>query len=249
MMRSLCAALLAVVSLAAESPRPPVLVELFTSEGCSSCPPADALLQQLDRQQVVPEVNVIVLSEHVDYWNHLGWADPWSSRSFSNRQEFYARLFGTSGPYTPQMVVDGAAEFIGSDVHAAMTAIRSASRKPKLPIRLSIENAGNMRLEIDAADPGKHKLDIYVAVAENSATSNVLRGENRGRTLRHVAIARDLRRVGTFAERNGYAGSIPIPAFTAPAPRRVIAFVQDAGSGGILGAAQAPLTAATGLMP
>jgi hypothetical protein len=240
----LCAAAV----MAAENPRPPVLVELFTSEGCSSCPPADALLEQLDRRQIVPEAHVIALSEHVDYWNHLGWTDPWSSRLFSNRQEFYARLFGTSGPYTPQMVVDGAAEFVGSDARAAVAAIRAAAGKPKLPMRLT--GAGPLRLEIDsAAARGNRKAVVYVAFAEDAGTSNVLHGENRGRTLRHVAIARELRRLGVFAGTAGYAADIPLPISANGAARRVIAFVQDPDSGRVLGAVEAPLAATRGLVP
>src|SRR5205809_4045968 len=117
--------------------RQAILIELFTSEGCSSCPPADALLERLDRTQPVAGSQIIVLSEHVDYWNHIGWADPYSSSAFSARQQQYARRFRTQGPYTPQMVVDGRIEFVGSDERRADSAIRSALKLPKTVFRIT----------------------------------------------------------------------------------------------------------------
>src|ERR1700686_990870 len=110
----------------------PVLAELFTSEGCSSCPPADALLMKLDRLQPVPGARVIVLSEHVDYWNQLGWRDPFSSPQFSKRQADYARLMG-SEVYTPQLVIDGRVQLNGSDAKDIQDAIARAAARPKLP--------------------------------------------------------------------------------------------------------------------
>src|SRR5437868_12320228 len=127
--------------------RQPVLVELFTSEGCSSCPPADALLERLDRTQPVAGAQIIVLSEHVDYWNHIGWADPYSSPAFSARQQQYARRLRTQGPYTPQMVVDGRREFVGSDARSADAAIRSAIGQPRAAIRLG-ESDGMVTIDV-----------------------------------------------------------------------------------------------------
>ena len=114
----------------------PVLVELFTSEGCSSCPPADDLLARLERTQPV-----IVMSEHVDYWNRIGWTDPYSSHAFSERQENYARRFRINGPYTPQMVVDGRTEFVGSDGYEAVNAIRAAAKETKAAISAMVRIA------------------------------------------------------------------------------------------------------------
>src|SRR4051794_13895125 len=171
--------------------RQPVLVELFTSEGCSSCPPADALLERLDRTQPVAGAQIIVLSEHVDYWNHIGWADPYSSPTFSARQQQYARRFRTQGPYTPQMVVDGRTEFVGSDARSAESAVRDALMQSKVAVHIT-RNEGSADIEIEPLQTGKmHKAGVFVAWAAVTGTQDVLRGENKGRHLRHVSIVKE----------------------------------------------------------
>src|SRR5215813_425148 len=177
--------------------RQPVLVELFTSEGCSSCPPADALLEGLDRSQPVPGAQIVVLSEHVDYWNHIGWADPYSSHAFSARQEKYAQRFRTQGPYTPQMVVDGRSEFVGSDARAAESAIRAATRHPKAAIRIT-EDGGSAIIDVGPLPSGTaRRAAVFAASAADSGAQDVRRGENKGRRLHHVAIAKGLKQIGT----------------------------------------------------
>jgi hypothetical protein len=132
--------------------RTPVLVELFTSEGCSSCPPADALLERLDRYQPVNGAELIVLSEHVDYWNDIGWKDPFSSHEYSERQSAYASQFGRGSIYTPQMVVDGHIEFVGSDERRATLAIESATKVRKIPVSISssLSDEKTITLHIEA---------------------------------------------------------------------------------------------------
>src|ERR1700692_4100136 len=150
------------------SPRTPVLVELFTSEGCSSCPPADALLEKLDRSQPVNGAELIVLSEHVDYWNDIGWKDPHSSHEYSERQSAYASRFGRSGIYTPQMVVDGHSELVGSDERGAIHAVENESRFVKVPLSLSglhfENNKVSMHVEAGPLEPsiGTRSANLYL---------------------------------------------------------------------------------------
>ncbi|MGC9948244.1 MAG: DUF1223 domain-containing protein [Bryobacteraceae bacterium] len=224
--------------------RQPVLVELFTSEGCSSCPPADALLEKLDRDQPIAGAQIIVLSEHVDYWNHDGWTDPFSSASFTARQVDYVRRLGRDEPYTPQMVVDGSAECNGSDARKVQSVIRQAITEQKVGIRIRAASDGDAAVTIEA-DPlpeGKvHKANVYLAYAVDSGTSAVLRGENRGRTLHHVSIVRDIQRVGSIGGHEMFKKQVPIRAAKAPGGSRLIAFVQEGGNGRVWGAAMYPV--------
>ena len=164
------------------SARVPVLLELFTSEGCSSCPPADRLLEILDEKQPVAGADLIVLSEHVDYWNSLGWKDPFSSPQYSAHQQDYANRYNFDGVYTPQLVVDGRYGFVGSDGKEASAAIQKAIRERKIPIAISnLARNGNQvtaRIELPAGENLKGASGIlYVALADNRQESHVARGQ------------------------------------------------------------------------
>jgi len=208
---------------ATQTSRAPVLIELFTSEGCSSCPPADRLLEQLDSRAVI-------LSEHVDYWNHDGWADPFSSADLTARQEAYSRRFHIEGPYTPQMVIDGVEQFTGSDASRAARELAAAADRPKTPIRLA-RTANGIQVNIDNA---KTAAGVFVVLADNSGESNVSAGENRGRRLHHVSIARSLRRVGTVERGGKFEKEIALGGKARE--RRVIVFLQEKESGPVSGA-------------
>ncbi len=217
----------------------PVVVELFTSEGCSSCPPADQLLLQLDARQPFAGVEVIALSEHVDYWNRLGWRDPFSSSEFTARQQRYGRLFRTDNIYTPQMVVDGRAEFVGNDARRAEKVIREAALDPKVGVRVEAA-AGRIRVSVDPlAKPAS--ADVLLAITESGLESSVTRGENSGRRLKHTAVVRRLTLLGKAAGGRAFSAEAPLaldPGWTASHLRAVV-LVQEPGGGRILGAASA----------
>jgi hypothetical protein len=229
--------------LAARPEPTPVLVELFTSEGCSDCPPADALLAKLDVQSV-PGVQAIVLSEHVDYWNHIGWTDPYSSHSYSQRQSAYDNHFGLSSVYTPQMVVDGTEQFVGSDVSRARAALERAEAGVKIPVTLShlrFENGTELQATVEAGPlpESSHRAGVFVVVALNRAESAVAGGENSGRHLTHVAVVRDLLKVGDLKPGASFSKevSVKVASGVGPGNVRLIAFVQEPGPGRVLGAA------------
>jgi hypothetical protein len=194
----------------ASAERRPVLVELFTSEGCSSCPPADELLMQLDQAQPIADVEVIALSEHVDYWNHLGWTDPFSSAQFSERQNQYASRFRRDDIYTPQMVVDGSEEFVGSNSNRAGASIEAAGRAPKARITLAVAPEAKaashdvplaVRIDNVPEITKGDRAEVVLAISESGLRSAVARGENSGRRLSHTAVARRLATVGALDPR------------------------------------------------
>jgi hypothetical protein len=229
-------------------PASPVLVELFTSEGCSSCPPADRLLQDLDRQPPVPGASLIALSEHVDYWNHDGWKDPFSSSLLTDRQNSYVTHFGLNSAYTPQMIVDGSAEFIGNSPQQAKAALQKALAGNKTEVRVSSISVDGttLRAHVSAGllpAHGPSHAEVFVVVALNRAETQVLAGENGGHRLTHVGVVRSLRKVGTVDTKKSFDADVRLAlnASDDPANLRVVAFVQASGPGKVLGATVQPV--------
>jgi hypothetical protein len=227
----------------------PVLVELFTSEGCSSCPPADELLEKGDAAQPVPGVQLIVLSEHVDYWNHDGWKDPYSSAQSTERQSGYVHSLGLNTPYTPQMIVDGAGELKGSGAELAQL-LQKAATAPKVAVRISSLSvtAGSpaivrAHLDVDGTSQ-KRNSEIFVVVALDHAESQVLRGENSGRHLTHVAVAQEFIKVGKLEKQKTFSQDLQVKLKpgTDTTNIRIIALVQDSGLGKVSGAALQKVT-------
>jgi hypothetical protein len=172
----------------------PVVVELFTSQGCSSCPPADALIHEIANDPAM-RGRVIPLAFHVDYWDSLGWRDPFSSAEWTQRQTRYARTMHLNSAYTPQAVVNGTREFVGSNRAALSAALEKASsEKPRTEVMLTARREGNSLIAtIHATVPAND--DLMLAVVEDGVITKIEHGENAGRTITNDAVVRKLMQV------------------------------------------------------
>jgi hypothetical protein len=237
--------------IAAQTPanapaRSVAIVELFTSEGCSSCPPADALLRQINGKQSSDGQLIVGVSEHVTYWNNLGWKDPYSAEVFTNRQAIYASKLSPDGPYTPQMVLNGRDQFVGSNNAALQEALHNDLRRRHLDLSILSSAVQGDRLLVRFALKGAAQLkplDIVAVLTDDADRSNVLRGENSGRDLQHVSVARDLIRVGTASGDTEQSVRILLPESfrTRGSGHHVVLFAQEQHQGAIVGAATMPI--------
>jgi hypothetical protein len=221
--------------------RVPVVVELFTSEGCSSCPAADAVLRELAAAQSVPGVEVIALGQHVDYWNRLGWSDRFSSPAYTERQRQYAARF-SSGAYTPQAVVNGQYELVGSRRAELAQLVAKAAQAPQASLRLSA-TASDVQVQVARVPPGTAAAEVLLLITESQLASQVGRGENAGQLLRHAAVVRRLQVLGPLAADGTFTAS-PALLLAADWQRpqlRAVALVQEKVSRRIVGAASIAL--------
>jgi hypothetical protein len=237
------------VALLPKSPAPTparkgVVVELFTSEGCSSCPPADALLIKLRQEHSNDGVEIIPLGFHVDYWNRLGWRDRFSSADYSQRQEDYVNRMKLDGPYTPQMVVDGDAVFVGNNTGRAHDAIaRAAGRSPGAQLEVTPSSGDKLHVKVSSASA--NSADILLAITEDNLSSSVKSGENSGHLLRHAAVVREFRKIGQTSA-GGFDSDVALNPGKDWKRRdlRAVVFVQETPAGKILGATETSLAGA-----
>jgi hypothetical protein len=231
----------------------PIVVELFTSEGCSSCPPAEALLLKLMERRRPEQEPIVALEEHVDYWDRLGWRDPFSSHEWTWRQENYAAAFGSGNVYTPQMVVDGRVEFVGSREGEARRVIQEQARRPKASVSVTPANSsdGKERFNVHVGKLTDSRADdtpeVWLAITETGLHSEVTRGENAGEDLHHAAVVRMLRKIGVANAKDpetSFASEAGV-AFDRGWKRdnlRAVIFVQEKNSREIVGAAEMKIT-------
>ncbi len=234
---------------ATQPDRTPVVVELFTSEGCSTCPPADALLIQLESAQPIPGAEVIAIEEHVDYWNHDGWVDSYSSSEWTVRQQDYVTRFKGNSPFTPQMIVDGQSQFVGNSARDAQAAIQQAAHRPKTQISITTDSAANnkndvQRVEIrlgNTSASAQEPADLWLAVTESNLETSVKAGENAGKDVRHAAVLRLLHKVGTVPAKSSSpfisTQQVKLKSNWKKQNLHIVVFVQERKSLHILGAA------------
>jgi hypothetical protein len=229
----------------AKPERSPVLVELFTAEGCSSCPPADALLGKLEHLQPVNGAQIIILGEHVDYWDKDGWRDRFSSPDNTARQTEYATKLHVSDNYTPQMIVDGTDQFLGSDAQHAVKSITTAAQTPKISLTVTNVTVDGRRVSAEvSAPPFPYKGDLYAALVDPVDTTDVKKGENGGKHLEHAGVVRTMQRIGSLKDLA--AGprkfNLNAPSDAVPGSMRVVVFAQRSDMGPIVGVASIPVT-------
>jgi hypothetical protein len=245
----LCAQGSAHAEVGSGSGAPPILLELFTSEGCSSCPAADALLQQLSGTRTAAGQAILVISEHVTYWNRLGWVDPYSADTFTERQNRYGDRFHLDSVYTPQLVVNGSAQVVGSERSDVDAAIQRQRAPTGVTLHVGRVNPGQTALTFPYTADGQIPsggMDLYVALVDDSDESHVARGENAGRVLRHVSVARFLVKADHISGAHSGEVSVAMPQDLIRASGRgqhVVLFLQRPGLGPVLAAASAPVAA------
>jgi hypothetical protein len=203
-------------------------------------------LHQINLKQTSAGQLIVGISEHVTYWNSLGWKDPYSAPVFTERQNVYASRLSSEGPYTPQMVVDGRDQFVGRDGGALERTLRDDARQDHLNLRIVSSTVGPSGVDVRFAVMGHlpKPLDIVAVLTDDTDRSNVLRGENNGRLLQHVSVARSLTRVATIGDDAEESVHVPLPEgfrLGSGAGHHLILFAQEPHQGAILGAATIPL--------
>ncbi|MGE3799613.1 MAG: DUF1223 domain-containing protein [Candidatus Kapaibacterium sp.] len=218
------------------------LVELFTSEGCSSCPPAEKFLNRLVAEAEEKGIALFPVAFHVDYWDRLGWKDRFSSSTWSDRQRAYAEVFRLESIYTPQMIVNGSVEFTGSNESRGRNEIAKALTIPgslKIGISAGIDSASVIRYAC-TLDTIPSNADLVLLLVENNLTSDVSRGENKGKKLNHANVVRLLERI-PLGKANRVEGRLVIPDEVNQEELALIAFVQDQKTMKIFGAVRSEL--------
>lgn len=212
----------------------PVLIELFTSEGCPTCPPADRNLTFLETEQPFAEAELITLSLHVDYWNSRSWKDEFSSPMFSRRQDIYGQIFKISSVYTPQMIVDGQKQFAGTDLAKVQKAIVESAKSEKGKVELTTveDKNGGTKLQVKISDLPKHEIStVFLAVAEDNLSSN--RSSSSGTKRVFTSVVRELQSLGFLSAEQK---SLETEIFLQYQPNwkmenlKLVVFVQENGS-------------------
>jgi hypothetical protein len=218
-----------------QNPKGFAVVELFTSEGCSSCPPADEAVIDIANEY---KKNVFIIGFHVDYWNSLGWKDAFSSASYTERQKQYAGVLGLNSIYTPQIIVNGRNEFVGSDKKRLHDAVSMELNKPAASaISISAKSGGDNKVNVNYATKPNSNYLLNIVLVQLHTQTDVKRGENSGRQLHHINLARDLKTIGANNDHGSI--SLTIPAGLVSKDCIVIAYLQNKQSLEITEAAEA----------